>query len=755
MNTAKILRYGIYLGVAALLFTPFIVAQSMYFPFITGKAFYFRIIVELIFGAWIILALYDASVRPKLTWLSGAMLAFLFIPLFGVIFGVNTTDSIWSNFERMIGWITILHFGMLFAAASHTIKAKHWHWFFYLSLAVSVVIGIIGLTEIPNESRIDATLGNPIYLGTYSLFHAFLAGYYLIHRIKRAVRDGVSLLADWRVYIFSLLGAFNLVVLYFTGTRGAIVGLLAGLFVTSLVVAVFQRSRPLVRKIAMAGVILPVIAVGLFLGFKDTEFVQNQPVLGRFAEIDLQEGNAGARLDTWEIGLEGYAQSPKTALVGWGMGNFNYVFDKYYKPAMHDDAKWFDRAHNVLVEWLVAAGPFGLLAYLSLFGAAVYLLWKDPKEDEAFSVSERAILIGLLVSYLVQNLFVFDHLVSYLMFALVLAWLHARVRPDYEWQHLSFEPSRAGKAWASTGVAILTVVLAFSWNYSGFNQAQAIIDGLQERSQAQQLQSRGQGSTEQVDEFYDRALTSFQKAIDYQAMGTQESRERLIQAAISVAQANGTTSDIARTYYEAADENMRTQIMEEPKDLRHHTFLGNLYMGYDQPRKALKQYEIAKQESGGQKQSILFSLGKAYEAAGETEKALAQYRQAYELPTKFDDVAIKYAAGLIRADQLDRSDDILNEHFGTTTVSNDRLINAYRRSGNAERAIPILQKRVEEAKQQGGVREIVQAYVSLSAGYERSDQPDKAVETLEDIKDRYPRAASQIDPIIERIQQGD
>ncbi len=753
MKLEKVLRYSIYLGVAALLFTPFIVTSSMYFPFITGKAFYFRIIVELIFGLWVILAFFDESVRPKLTWLSGAMLAFIAIPLLGVVFGVNTTDSIWSNFERMIGWITILHFGMLFAAAGHAIKAKHWHWFFYLSLAISVVIGIIGLNEIPDTDRVDATLGNPIYLAMYSLFHAFLAGYYLIGRIKKAVQDNISLLIDWQSYIFSLLGAFNLIVLYFTGTRGAIVGLLAGLFVTSLVIAVFQKSRPLVRKFAMAGVILPVIAVGLFLGFRDTEFVQNQPVLGRFAQIDLQEGNAGSRIDTWQIGLEGYTERP---LVGWGIGNFNYVFDKYYKPAMHDDAQWFDRAHNVLVEWLVAAGPLGLLAYLSLFGAAVFLLWRDPEDGEQFSVSERAILVGLLTSYLVQNLFVFDHLVSYIMFALFLAWLHARSKSDYQWEHLAFEPTPAGRAWASTGVAILTIVLAFSWNYAGFSQATTLIDGLQERGQAQQLQAQTQRG-QQAQQLYEQGLTSFKEAIDYRAMGTQEARERLNQAAISVAQTNGTTSQIARDYFAAASTNMQAQINEEPKDLRHHVFFGDLYMGYDQPQQAIEQYEIAKQESGGQKQSILFSLGEAYRAAGQEEKALAQFRQAYELPTEFDDVAIRYAAELIRSDEIEQSDQVLEEHFGTTTVANNRLIQAYEQAGQVERTIPILKKRVEET-QAGGVSDIrsaAQTYVSLAAGYDRIGEQQQAIAALEDLKERFPQVASQIDPLIERIESGE
>jgi len=753
----KALRYIIFGGVVALLFTPFIVTGSMYFPFITGKAFYFRLLVEIIFGAWVILALYNPDYRPTLSWLSVAMIAMVFVPLFGVVFGINTTDSVWSNFERMIGWITILHVGLLFVASGHTLKPKHWHWLFYLSLAISVVVGIQGLLEVGSTERIDAGLGNPIYLAMYSLWHAFLAGFYLLQRVKKAVRTQArSLLVDWQTYVFSVLGAFNLIVMWFTGTRGAILGLLAGLFVMSFVIAVFQKNRPIIRKMATAGVILPVIAVGLFFGFRDTEFVREQPVLGRFADIDLEEGNAGARLDTWAIGWEGYSESPKTALVGWGMGNFNYVFDKYYDPAMHDDAEWFDRAHNVLVEWLVAAGPFGLLAYLWLFGAAVCLIWRKPKDGWQFSVAEKAVLIGLLTAYLVQNLFVFDHLVSYIMFALFLAWLHARSRSDFGWKRLAGRPkTSAAKDWLATATVVAVLTIGYTWNYPSIMQASTVIDGLRDSQVAQRLQQQGQ--PQQANERFETSLDHFKTAIGYQMMGTQEARERLAQTARSVARSAGPTSSIAQKYFQVADTNYRTQINQDPKDVRHRVFYGNLLMAYDQPEEALKHFRFASDRSGGKKQSILFSLAQAHEKVGNDKKALEVYGQAYDLPTDFDDVAIRYAAALIRNSQIEQSDDILNKHFGTTTVANQRLIRAYEQAGEVERTIPLLEKQVTEAEKDRsvGVRELIQRNVSLAAAYDQAGQTEQAIATLKKVVNQYPQAASQIQPMIDRLEQGE
>ena len=48
-------------GLFAVLLLPLYVENDFYFPFITGKNFAFRIIVEIVFAAWILLALLDTQ----------------------------------------------------------------------------------------------------------------------------------------------------------------------------------------------------------------------------------------------------------------------------------------------------------------------------------------------------------------------------------------------------------------------------------------------------------------------------------------------------------------------------------------------------------------------------------------------------------------------------------------------------------------------------------------------------------------------
>lgn len=97
-------------------------------------------------------------------------------------------------------------------------------------------------------------------------------------------------------------------------------------------------------------------------------------------------------------------------VLGWGLDNFHYVFAEKYDPAMYAQEQWFDRSHNVFMDWLVSAGVLGLIAYLSLFAIAIYMLWRISPESMTFS--SKAVIIGGLVAYLGHNIFVFDNLSS-------------------------------------------------------------------------------------------------------------------------------------------------------------------------------------------------------------------------------------------------------------------------------------------------------------------------------------------------------
>ena len=225
-------RYLVFGALFLVPLLPLIVVESFFFPFITGKAFYFRILVEIGFVAWIVLAFYDARYRPKINALTIGVTVFAVVALIADLLGVNPLRSIWSNFERMEGWLAIAHLWMFFIAATSAFGSgdegtRTWHRWLGTSLAVAAIVGIYGLLQIfgvaaihQGSTRIDASLGNAAYMAVYMLFHVFLAVYMSL-RI-RAQGRGMTYMG----WIYSILAIFFAYLIFETATRGTILGLI-------------------------------------------------------------------------------------------------------------------------------------------------------------------------------------------------------------------------------------------------------------------------------------------------------------------------------------------------------------------------------------------------------------------------------------------------------------------------------------------------------------------------------------------------
>ena len=223
MNIERILRSLVIGGVFLTPFLALVVLNDMFFPFITGKNFAFRALVEIIFGAWLVLALTSPSYRPKRSWILIALGAFVVVMTVADLFGVNISRSFWSNYERMEGLVTLLHLFAYFVVATSVLTTeKLWERLLQVSLGASVIVGIYGLFQLSgaitiNQGgvRLDATFGNATYLAVYMLFHIFIVA-------LLSVRTRFSLLR--LVYGATML--LNVFILYHTATRGTILGLI-------------------------------------------------------------------------------------------------------------------------------------------------------------------------------------------------------------------------------------------------------------------------------------------------------------------------------------------------------------------------------------------------------------------------------------------------------------------------------------------------------------------------------------------------
>jgi tetratricopeptide (TPR) repeat protein len=112
--------------------------------------------------------------------------------------------------------------------------------------------------------------------------------------------------------------------------------------------------------------------------------------------------------------------------LGWGPENFETAFLAHYDPCFGNARcggnTLFDRPHNAVLDALVQTGVLGLLGYLSLFVVAIWSVWRCT-ETGACDRRVTLLFTSLLIAYFVQNLALFDTVVTrlWLVFAFAFA----------------------------------------------------------------------------------------------------------------------------------------------------------------------------------------------------------------------------------------------------------------------------------------------------------------------------------------------
>lgn len=399
-----------------------VVPSSFIFPFIVPKILLLRSIITVAAAAYALLLLINwQEYKPKLTPISVALLLFLLSFALSTFFGVDPYHSFWDNHERMLGLFTIIHYVAYFFICTCIFKNwTDWKWalrFFLLGGFIVMVIGLlqVGKPELllnQGSARVASTLGNAIYVGGYGLFLFFVS---LVLFLKEK-------LPIWK-YVDAIAAVVSLCGMYYSGTRGSMIGLVVGLGALTMVYAILLKDKPKIRSVLVAVMAAGVFAIGFLIINKQSEFVQNIPMLGRLLNISFKSGTGTTRLIAWNIAVESWKAHP---IFGWGPNNFFYAFNQYYNPhsfLFGYGETWFDNAHNILLNTLTVQGLLGILSYLGIFATAIIVLYKRRKE---LAKNKPLLVVGaaFLMAHLAQNITVFENPTSYLYFMFWLAFIN-------------------------------------------------------------------------------------------------------------------------------------------------------------------------------------------------------------------------------------------------------------------------------------------------------------------------------------------
>lgn len=454
-NLLTIIKWGIYLILAL---TPLLIFSSLIFPYITSKTIFFRMVIDIVMPFFLFLIIKYPAYRPRKSWLFYSLLIFNAVVLITSIFGINILKSMFGDLERMWGVFTLLHFLAFFTILISVFKEeRHWQALFRITIISADLVALYGLAQRfgvnfiirSGIARIESTLGNA----------AFIGGYFLLIMGLTAIALHNYYLQNKKLSYFYL---FSLVIQFFTfffaGIRGAYIAFIFSIFLLLVALILYQKNKT--RKIIFFGILVALIAGYFFLYFNRFKpWVNEDTYLSRLTSIVTTTTNSvRTRFVSWGAGINGWKSTP---LLGIGMENYGYYFDKYLPPRFYSFSRtetWFDRAHNAVVEVMVANGLLGLISYLLIFIFIFFYLLKIYRQDKEKNFFVTLIFSLIVMAYFIQNFFVFDTLVVFMVFTLVIAYLNFIYLKNFPIQ----EPLAINvldKKILSSGLIILTIII--------------------------------------------------------------------------------------------------------------------------------------------------------------------------------------------------------------------------------------------------------------------------------------------------------
>jgi len=555
------------------LLTPLVVSGKFFFPYVGPKGIFFMALAQIAFFAWAYLAINYEQYRPTLN-----------------------SVLISSTFKFK----------------------KDWNKFFASSLVIGMVVSVIyflarfGVDMGIWAAKKGSSLGNSSFLGTYLLFNVYLA-LLLFVRTK-----GKQFLRYLAVAGFLINGA----ALLMSSAQAARLSSLGGLFLIGTFYLIFKNPKKRVKVVG--AVILLLATVGFVAGVFHPESPLHKSLVNRLG---------APRFVVWRMAWDGFKAKP---LLGWGSNNFIMVYSKFFDPykKIAGGAPWFDRAHNIVMNYLATTGILGLLSYLSMYAAAFYILSKRYLQKKKFWIP--AIITAFMIAYFVHLLTVFDMPVSYMMFFLLLGFVASyKGRPA---QKIEAKPQKIG-----VGVVIALLFLVSFWSFivKPTQAGTGTIKAIQTVPNQQVMQQVKQNSPNQVDSFLksnsQKRIGLYKQTLNASPIGKYQIRNFFAQHSRNFVRNNSQSlpQETAKEELQFTINKLEESKKESPHDLKT---LMNLIQGYAvyssyEQGKMQKVKDLAKEatEIAPNHQFGYWVLAQVYAQDKEFDKALDYAKQAVQL----------------------------------------------------------------------------------------------------------------------------
>lgn len=767
-----VIKVLLYITIFAALATPMVVAPNI-LPYISTfpQAMYFRILVEIALILWAILFFFKRVALPSYSRILGVTMLYFAVLTLASIFGFNPARSFWGTLSRAEGLFTLLHFLAFFLLLISVLRTPaQWKWVLRTIVLISVLIGIVAILqtqgiltlqgggcELEGCTRVNGTFGNTGFYGGYLVMIIFLAIFLAVHEKKRL----------WK-WCFGLLALADTVLLLMTGTRAGWVAVGVGIVILGVGWFCFlSKTADKKRLILLAG--LGLISLSLLVAYLVPHFgfAKEGTILAtihnRLDELTLSIIKSDDnRFFVGRVGLQAWKEHP---WLGSGLESFAYHWERLFDPALYRGERliiepFYNRAHNVWIDLLVNAGIVGLAAYFLLLAIAIRTAVRARGQISRYG---SLVLLTLFIGHEIHNLFSFDTMATYLIFFVLLAFLHIPARERI----IPEEPVPPSQSWfnrlGAIGLIGIIPVILFFFNVrpvraamllmQGFNTSQvsAIILALEQAQQGLPEVLRAEIQHLAVNRFNEIALTLLPlnqddaqvqrvKAFTVEILDkfileietrikTHPDIDRLRNYGLLII-TKGLLYDLTedQQYLEQGQSTITQALDFNPR----HPFIfkpaAELYMLGKELQPALDMYTKAFSVNGDI-QTYLKSQGMAYIIAGKTQE---EREKGVELYRRFLKLSEFYTSG----------------RFDPSTIR--ILAEIYEKNDNYKAIVQVLEETLNLLPDQV-VPNDYQFYGTLARAYLKVGQRTKAKENIALAKQLFPKFAKELDGFLKPV----
>jgi O-antigen ligase len=393
-------------------------------------------LTALIVGAWVVRSVYERKIIFRRTILDIPLLVFIGSQLISTILSIDPLTSFLGYYSRFNGGLlSTICYSLLYWAFVSNLDEKSALNSLRVTLISAGIVSFYGVLEHFGidknlwvqdvQSRVFSTLGQPNWLAAWLVALIPITWALLL-------KEKVKTIQFWVYLSVSILFFWTLL---FTKSRSGILGfgVASAIFWGGLAWLNQKNIRKTLSHFLLIGV--PIVIISLISGTQYTPNLYSlidgstrKPVAqpqGPALETGGTESGSIRKI-VWKGATQVWSHY---SIFGAGVETFAYSYYKY-RPAEHNlVSEWdfiYNKAHNEFLNMAANSGTVGLLSYLFLLGATIYMMVKNKSENKSLNF---ALLAGY-VSLSATNFFGFSVVPTQLQLFLFPAFAFALTKND-------------------------------------------------------------------------------------------------------------------------------------------------------------------------------------------------------------------------------------------------------------------------------------------------------------------------------------